>query len=1665
MALKMSHALYESDRADHSATMAKEEADIADEEADKSIRFASGAEQATLGAQWEAAKAQGRSLEAEIAARGAKGDAHAADVRARSADYQADYAIEEGAEAEMRTWEVNEMVDHLAGDAFKNVKARHLFQNAGREEARVAASANLGNRHLTVEAARNANISIEEADLARDEASRVTLDADFAAKDLQSDKAIADHADMEALEAEELAAEAAHHSKHAVHISTQDVINASKFSSILHAMGVSTEESEHLAHEMRHWDHVQQRGLAHIISQVVASKQMNAVSNSLEHNIETHSSKTVTYENPTAKDSKKAEMATHQLMALLRQEHVEDADIVKDAKTSHEAAEEASLNAKHAIMSMHELIVHAKHPTKKELRRFSRKENRLSRTQMKRANRVVNREKRMLARLTKQAHKEHHAAKVDVQESNLMMTHENEQFGKDTTAKRKAEEALSTADREMLSAKHEMHQGTILRGEVQGELSAAKSQLKVTEDLSRGAVEAKSYATSALIDAEKDAGDMKVAQADAKISVAATDKTVQMGRSMMIEANDAESASDRARLQAQRASNEAQQETQIAQQTSQWAQAAKEEADSMATSAEEAREQADDSLSKAGTAMANAEYASNATQKALSTADAIVKSGAESQKQAEQAVSAGKIALDNAKKAAAQGKEAMSNAKAAMSDAVSNHAEALGAMNAGRVAETAAKNAFALGESAMMQADAAGKAAAMAVQNVASISGKVSELAKEETSEMTQTQKIEHILKFLAAQDSTNQAVNGGLQKFYTGLSHTVTSLEKTRTTQSHILDTLEEHGNADDAVMKQLKAHESINGHLLKSIDSNFKLGSANLGAVEANQKTLTSSLKVLGDSQKKDRALIEAREKFQHAVTQTLHGMEKTQDTQKQILVTQGKSLEATKHMLKTVEKNTKATGHGMIAMEKLVQSQEGALASVKHNSVRLGAAVASLRQGQESDAGLIKGLKKAQRLDQIQSAHLEKMNHATAGVLKHLGVQQTQTQHLIATVEKTQSTQSSILDVVKNNEKQQDHMLEAINKNNRALAGGGVAQIAKIQYAIEHDINMQDANNKVIKHMYRSVAGTDEHEEKQLFRMQKSKLKTAKEVAEFNEIMKGLNSEEKADRVAARIAAQKWMKVHKEQQGVHSAEAKLLIDAHGKLKRAEQTEQVLKELSDDMEERKTKQSMLNFAWKKIGEATKNTQVYLKNVEHKLLANSVKTSGFVFELSRADVRKEDQVVALKHLVNFTVDLAAQIKNAKVRIQKIEQRHAKNEERLAHELQVQHQVGLIMGDLDKQTGKVDQFLDSLDGVMQGKAATMSEFTVDFKSLKAELNSIEGDLAADEMYYEHLREERKENIAGEQRYQWKLGELERKMDEELYDLNAHKGMMEEEEQDEEKAMREETTIERSLHRASASIQVGMDPDSKKEREVEHKLNGVADYLTIFKNKTDAIGRLLNDFVNKSNKSSAAMQHLSVEDQETHQLALLLQKEQTALKQEKEHLSELVKGITNQIRSSEDDTENMKEKAKGITIKAMQKLTKVQTQDLSDERAKEHHELKKDEKTQVATEQALASLSKWMNNQVQYVNNVSSQSHHKIDWAHELESHERWLQDQEKQTDQDTKDALKRVYFLLGGGVVFFILFVVSYYVLNQEAQTVHKLDDLSKVDPKKLKDDKPMQQS
>merc|ERR1712139_256987 len=134
-------------------------------------------------------------------------------------------------------------------------------------------------------------------------------------------------------------------------------------------------------------------------------------------------------------------------------------------------------------------------------------------------------------------------------------------------------------------------------------------------------------------------------------------------------------------------------------------------------------------------------------------------------------------------------------------------------------------------------------------------------------------------------------------------------------------------------------------------------------------------------------------------------------------------------------------------------------------------------------------------------------------------------------------------------------------------------------------------------------------------------------------------------------------------------------------------------------------------------------------------------------------------------------------MKNAKAKLRVIEKNSKRLSDEEQHELQRQHEVNLIMGDLEKETGKADLWLKSLEGVMQGKAPTMVGPAIDINALKAELVGIEGDLHAAGVYYEHLGKEREVDLDEEEKYQDHLGIIEKNIEDKLWDLQANKTLM------------------------------------------------------------------------------------------------------------------------------------------------------------------------------------------------------------------------------------------------------------------------------------------------
>merc|ERR1719326_1238287 len=120
-------------------------------------------------------------------------------------------------------------------------------------------------------------------------------------------------------------------------------------------------------------------------------------------------------------------------------------------------------------------------------------------------------------------------------------------------------------------------------------------------------------------------------------------------------------------------------------------------------------------------------------------------------------------------------------------------------------------------------------------------------------------------------------------------------------------------------------------------------------------------------------------------------------------------------------------------------------------------------------------------------------------------------------------------------------------------------------------------------------------------------------------------------------------------------------------------------------------------------------------------LLKNDVQSKNITYHVLKGKFRKEDCAALLAQLVNVTAAMVEHMKSAKAKLRVI----AKNSKRLSdeeqHELQRQHEVNLIMGDLEKETGKVDLWLKSLEGVMQGEAPTMVGPAIDINALKAEL--------------------------------------------------------------------------------------------------------------------------------------------------------------------------------------------------------------------------------------------------------------------------------------------------------------------------------------------------------
>merc|ERR1719161_523237 len=121
---------------------------------------------------------------------------------------------------------------------------------------------------------------------------------------------------------------------------------------------------------------------------------------------------------------------------------------------------------------------------------------------------------------------------------------------------------------------------------------------------------------------------------------------------------------------------------------------------------------------------------------------------------------------------------------------------------------------------------------------------------------------------------------------------------------------------------------------------------------------------------------------------------------------------------------------------------------------------------------------------------------------------------------------------------------------------------------------------------------------------------------------------------------------------------------------------------------------------------------------------------------------------------------------------------------------------------------------------------------------------------------------------------------------------------------------------------------------------------------------------------------------------------------------------------------------------------MAKLSKVKNEDRTEEQAKEYHELKKDESRQVSTEQIVAKLSKWESDQVAYVNNESKKSHITRNFSYELESHERWLEVQNKYNDEKSTKMFKQLYFLFGVALVFTIIFFAAGCMLEGEVTQV-----------------------
>jgi len=145
--------------------------------------------------------------------------------------------------------------------------------------------------------------------------------------------------------------------------------------------------------------------------------------------------------------------------------------------------------------------------------------------------------------------------------------------------------------------------------------------------------------------------------------------------------------------------------------------------------------------------------------------------------------------------------------------------------------------------------------------------------------------------------------------------------------------------------------------------------------------------------------------------------------------------------------------------------------------------------------------------------------------------------------------------------------------------------------------------------------------------------------------------------------------------------------------------------------------KQHELEYAEGKIDSANSNTMDYLKQVRKKLTHTSVKTSEALFNMARFNASTRYPVkLAFMHVADETVKLRKDMQEANRRLQGVKDRYAFNRAALQRQLDINHAVFLITGDLGKQVDKVDRFLESLAGVLKGKAPTMVEFNVDFKA-------------------------------------------------------------------------------------------------------------------------------------------------------------------------------------------------------------------------------------------------------------------------------------------------------------------------------------------------------------